>query len=99
MESESCLICDRIALIQKGENPHFVAETEAGYVVLGDYQLFRGYTLFLCKQHNQELHQLDADFRRKFLWEMSGVAAAVYKAFSPVKLNYALLGNTDRHMH
>lgn len=95
----SCLICSRINDIQRGENPHFVAELETGYVVLGDYQFFKGYTLFLCKQHRQELHELSVDFRKQHLWEMSQVAEAVYTAFQPTKLNYELLGNTDRHIH
>ena len=47
----SCLICDRIQMIKEGKNPYFVCELETGYVVLGDYQRFRGYTLFLCKEH------------------------------------------------
>lgn len=99
MNEKGCLICDRIGLIRSGKNPHFVAETETGFVVLGDQQLFRGYTLFLCKEHKEELHELEPGFRKKFLWEMSEVAASVYKAFAPRKLNYELLGNTDHHMH
>jgi len=97
--TEDCLICDRIALIRTNANKYFVAETETGFVVLGDHQLFRGYSLFLCKEHKQELHQLDPDFRKNFLWEMSEVAGAVFNAFKPRKMNYELLGNTDHHMH
>ncbi|MBU0546504.1 HIT family protein [Patescibacteria group bacterium] len=78
---------------------YFVAELETGYVVVGDFQFFRGYTLFLCKQHKTELHQLDKYFRIKFLEEMSEVAEAVNIAFQPKKLNYKLLGNTDEHLH
>ena len=96
---ESCLICMRIDSIKKRENPYFVAELETGYVVLGDYQFFRGYTLFLCKEHKLELHELSIHFRKKHLWDMSQVAEAVYKAFRPKKLNYELLGNTDEHVH
>ena len=98
-KDDSCLICTRIISIQKGENPYFVTELETGYVVLGDYQFFKGYTLFLCKDHQYELHELLPHFRKQHLWEMSQVAEAVYRAFHPVKLNYELLGNTDRHIH
>ena len=94
-----CLICKRIALIKQGKNPYFVAELKTGYVVMGDYQFFRGYTLFLCKEHTSELHELSPTFRRQHLWEMSQVAEAVYRAFKPKKLNYELLGNTDTHIH
>lgn len=94
-----CLICDRIALIANNQNPYFVKELATGFVVIGDYQFYRGYTLFLCKEHKRELHELEPQFRKDFLWEMSIVAAAAFKAFKPDKLNYELLGNTDEHMH
>ncbi|OKP96446.1 HIT family protein [Paenibacillus sp. P46E] len=96
---EECLICQRIGMIEAGTNPYLVRELETGYVVLGDHQFFEGYTLFLCKEHKCELHELDNDFKQKFLIEMSKVAEAVYRAFKPNKLNYELLGNGDSHMH
>lgn len=86
-------------MIKDETNPYFVAELETGYVVIGDHQLFHGYTLFLCKQHKTELHFLDENFKNKFLIEMSKVSEAVYNAFHPDKLNYELLGNGDSHLH
>lgn len=94
-----CLICDRIQMIKAGNNPYFVKELETGYVVLGDNQHFKGYTIFLCKQHATELHELDADFKLNFLKEMSLVGEAVSCAFSCEKMNYELLGNGDSHLH
>ena len=98
---ENCGICKRINQIKEGKNSYFVAELETGYVVLGDYQLFKGYTLFLCKEHAEELHVLKEDFKIKYLTEMSKVAEAVFNAFKPDKLNYELLGNGQggAHMH
>lgn len=95
----NCLVCERINLIKRGQNPYFVKELETGYVVLADHQSYRGYTLFLCKQHVHELHQLESNFRDKYLQEMAVVARAVYQGFSPDKLNYEMLGNTDAHTH
>lgn len=94
-----CLICKRTSLIKKGENRFFVKELESGYVVLGDYQYFKGYTLLLSKFHVNELHKLKKKDRTQFLEDMALVAEAVYKAFKPKKLNYELLGNTDSHLH
>ncbi|MFT8873019.1 MAG: HIT family protein [Sporolactobacillus sp.] len=99
MGHSNCLICQRIDMIKSGSNPYFVAELETGYVVVGDFQLFKGYTLFLCKRHETELFFLDEAFKNKFLMEMSEVAAAVHDAFHPDKLNYEMLGNGDAHMH
>ena len=94
-----CLICERINMIKQGNNPYFVKELETGYVVIGDYQHFYGYTLFLCKQHVTELHNLSYEFKIKYLEEMSLVAEAVYTAFKPEKMNYEVLGNGDTHVH
>lgn len=94
-----CLICDRINMIKNNENKYFVKELETGYVVIGDFQHFKGYTLFLCKTHVTELHLLDNDIKKKFLEEMSLVAEAVYKATNAEKINYELLGNADSHIH
>ena len=94
-----CFICDRIEMIKNDENPYFVKELSTGYVVLGDNQHFKGYTLFLCKQHKIELFHLDRDFKMKFLEEMSLVAEAVSKAFNADKINYELLGNGETHLH
>lgn len=94
-----CLICERIEMIRQGVNPYFVMELETGYVVIGDYQHFKGYTLFLCKQHVTELHQLPQEYKLKHLEEMSIVGEAVYNVFKPEKMNYELLGNGDAHVH
>ncbi len=94
-----CPVCDRIQQTKDGTNPYFVYELETGYVVLGDHQHFKGYTLFLCKEHAAELHFLEPEFKLKYLEEMALVAEAVYNAFNPQKLNYELLGNGETHLH
>ena len=80
-----CFICDRIQMIKEGNNPYFVKELETGYVVLGDNQHFKGYTILLCKEHKTELFQLDDSVKMKFLEEMSVVAEAVSKAFERIR--------------
>lgn len=86
-------------MIKKGTNPWFVKELETGYVVIGDNQHFKGYTLFLYKEHVTELFHLDYSVKMKFLEEMSIVAKAVAEAFRAEKMNYELLGNGDSHLH
>lgn len=95
----SCLICERIQMIMNGTNPYFVKELTTGYVVLADHQRYPGYTIFLCKIHVEELHQLPYEFRVKHLEEMSTVSEAVYNAFKADKMNHAMLGNLDSHVH
>lgn len=94
-----CLICDRIAMIKNGTNPYFVKELQTGYVVIGDHQHFKGYTLFLYKRHETELFKLSAQERALFMTEMSVVAEAASRAFGAQKMNYELLGMGDSHLH
>jgi diadenosine tetraphosphate (Ap4A) HIT family hydrolase len=86
-------------MIKSGNNPYFVKELETGYVVIGDNQHFKGYTLFLAKEHKTELFQLEHKTKVKFLEEMSIVGEAVFRAFEAEKVNYELLGNGDAHVH
>jgi len=80
-------------------DPYLIMELETGYVTLGWHQRFKGYTVFICKQHASELHELERNFKIKFLEEMSIVAEAVFNAVKPDKLNYELLGNGITHLH
>lgn len=94
-----CLICERIEWIKQNENPYFVKELETGYVVIGDHQHFKGYTLFLCKEHVTELHDLPPLFRNQHLSEMADVSELVSEAFFADKINIESLGNGDSHLH
>lgn len=99
LKAKDCLVCERISWIKDNKNPYFVKEVKSGYIVLGDYQFYEGYTLLLSKTHTNELHKLSKEERSQFLEDMAYAAEAVYKAFKPEKLNYELLGNTDSHLH
>ncbi len=94
-----CFVCDRIKMIKDGKNPYFVKELNTGYVVIGDFQRFKGYALFLYKHHKTELNQLSEDERALFMKEMCEVAEAVKKASDAQKINYELLGIGDTHLH
>ena len=93
----TCKMCEK----QKGihNDPYFIMELETGYVTLGWFQRFKGYTVFQCKEHGPELFDLEADFRTKHLNEVSLVAQAVNNVFRPDKMNYELLGNGCPHIH
>lgn len=99
IKNKKCFICERIFLIKKGKNPYFVMELGSSYVVLGDHQFYKGYTILLSKIHSPELHLLPRNFRKTLLNEMSIVGEAIFKTFKPKKLNYELLGNKNEHIH
>ena len=86
-----CGVCERIQMTREGRNPYFVKELETGYVVIGDFQHFKGYTLFIYKEHVVELFDLAPAVRAKHLEEMTLVAKAVRDAFGAGKMNYECL--------
>lgn len=94
-----CGVCERIQMTREGRNPYFVKELETGYVVIGDFQHFKGYTLFIYKEHVVELFDLAPAVRAKHLEEMTLVAKAVRDAFGAGKMNYECLGNGTGGAH
>ena len=95
----NCDMCKVIEEIKKNENPWFIKELKTGYVIFGWNQHFLGYVIFICKQHVTEIWELEEDFRKQYLNEMTLVAKAVKEAFGAEKMNYECLGNGDVHLH
>ena len=94
-----CAACEDIARIERGEDPCAIARVRTGYVRLLPCQYYAGATIFLAKRCVAELHELPREERDAYLAEMADVAAAVFDAFQPRKLNYELLGNGCPHLH
>lgn len=99
MQFRNCGLCKVIEQIEKDENPWFVKEMSTGYVILGWNQHFNGYTLFISKKHVVEIFELEEEYRKQYLYEMSVVANAVKIAFEAEKINCECLGNGDVHLH
>lgn len=95
----NCFVCDRIKLAKDGGNPEFVIKLKTGFVFLINSKFYSGYTIFSCLKHEKEIFDLPIKFRKQFLFEMSCVAEAIYRVFSPKKINYELLGNLHSHLH
>ena len=56
--SSGCEICKRLPLITP-DSPYFLAELETGFAILGDHQIYDGYSLFIAKKCVPELHHLN----------------------------------------
>lgn len=95
----TCLICERVALAEQGQNPWLIHDFEHSYFVLGDHQYFKGYALLLLKPHVRELHELEPNVQQALNAELMAAGSALVGAFSPWKMNYSCFGNTDEHVH
>jgi diadenosine tetraphosphate (Ap4A) HIT family hydrolase len=94
-----CSACARIAKIADGSNPDFVATLAESHVTLADEQAYRGYCILLLKDHHEHLDALPRDRQRRLWDDVAQVGAALRTVVSPVRLNYACLGNFVTHVH
>jgi diadenosine tetraphosphate (Ap4A) HIT family hydrolase len=94
-----CSACARVAQIAAGTNPDFVATLAESHVTLADEQAYRGYCILLLKDHHEQLDGLPLERQRRLWDDVTRVAAAIRRVASPVRLNYACLGNFVTHVH
>ena len=93
------IICERVDLCRKGQNPYLIREFNYSYFVIGDHQFYKGYSLLLFKRHVRELHELTHKEYMGLSEELFIATGAIAKTFNPWKMNHLCLGNRDRHVH
>ena len=93
------LIHRRVAECRAGTNPVTVCRVSSGWVVLGDTQVLRGYSLLLADPVVGGLNDLTRGDRERFLYEMSLVGDALLAATGAARVNYEILGNSEPALH
>ena len=71
----------------------------SGWVVFGEVQFVRGYSLLLPDPVVSDLNALNKAERSTFLHEMSFVGDALLAVTGAIRINYEILGNTDPALH
>jgi diadenosine tetraphosphate (Ap4A) HIT family hydrolase len=95
----STLIHHRVDDCRNGRNPKTIARLESGWVVLGDVQFLRGYSLLLPDPVVGDLNALDRRQRETYLYDMSLVGDALLSITDASRINYEILGNTEGALH
>jgi diadenosine tetraphosphate (Ap4A) HIT family hydrolase len=96
---------DRVGAARRGENPMVLARMRSGWAVMGDTQFLPGYCLLLSDVDGaNHLTDLPAPQRDEFLSDMGRLGEAVLVACTGLdpsvrRINYEILGNTDRYLH
>lgn len=93
------IICERILLYKKEKNPFVIHEFEYSYFVVGEHQLYKGYSLLYLKDHVRELHELSHEVYMGLSKELLVATKAVYKTYKPWKMNHQCIGNQQPHVH
>jgi diadenosine tetraphosphate (Ap4A) HIT family hydrolase len=90
---------DRIGSAENGTNPAVLCRMKSGYAVIGDTQFLKGYCVLMAAPRVASLDDLPMNRRTEFLTDMAIVGEAVRDVFSPVRMNYSVLGNSDPFLH
>ncbi|MFT7470662.1 MAG: diadenosine tetraphosphate (Ap4A) HIT family hydrolase [Kiritimatiellia bacterium] len=93
------LIHERVRQCQAGEYPKAICRLSSGWVVLGDVQFLRGYSLLLPDPVVPHLNEMGAETRKNFLYEMSVVGDVILEITGAVRINYEMLGNIEPALH
>ena len=90
---------ERLARLERGENPALIAQLSSGFAVLGDSQYLPGYCLLLAYPQVGKLNDLEGQARDQFLSDMARLGDAILGATDAVRINYSIYGNLDPFLH
>jgi diadenosine tetraphosphate (Ap4A) HIT family hydrolase len=93
------LIHRRVKMAQTGDNPTVVCKVSSGWVVLGDIQFLRGYSLLLPDPVVPDINALTKNERKTYLYEMTILGDALLEVTGAYRINYDILCNTEQALH
>jgi len=93
------LIHRRVEAAQQGTNPTVICRMRSGWLVLGDTQFLRGYSLLLPDPVVKDLNALSGQARGLFLQDMAIAGDALLKVTGAARINYEILGNSEPALH
>jgi diadenosine tetraphosphate (Ap4A) HIT family hydrolase len=88
-----------VAQARGGNDPRLIARLPSGWVMFGERQFVKGYTLVLPDPVVPDLNSLGGDARAQFLADMGRVGDALLAATAALRINYAIFGNLEPALH
>jgi len=95
----STLIHKRVEECRNGTYPKAICRVHSGWVVIGDVQFLRGYSLILPDPVVADLNKLGPTERKTLFHEMSVLGDALLEITGAVRINYEILGNLEPALH
>ena len=95
----STLIHRRVAACRAGTYDKAICRVQSGWVVLGDVQFLRGYSLIYPDPVVGHLNELAPEARKTLLYEASVIGDALLDITGAVRINYEILGNLEPALH
>jgi diadenosine tetraphosphate (Ap4A) HIT family hydrolase len=79
--------------------PTYISKLPSGSLVLCDMQHLRGYCILKAEPMVASLNDLPEQGRLAFLRDMARVGDVLTELFQPIRINYAIFGNSDNYLH
>jgi diadenosine tetraphosphate (Ap4A) HIT family hydrolase len=76
-----------------------VADLETSFLLLVRDQKYKGRCILALKDHKTEVFKMEAEELQAWARDLSRAADALWKTFSPDKINYAVFGDLYPHIH
>jgi diadenosine tetraphosphate (Ap4A) HIT family hydrolase len=95
----STVIHRRVAACRAGDYDKAICRIRSGWVVLGEVQFLRGYSLVYPDPVVSHLNDMNTEARRILLYEVSLVGDALLEITGALRINYEILGNLEPALH
>lgn len=100
VRGNGCPLCADLATHEPASAEGYtVADLDHSRLRLAANQWVTGYCVLICNTHVREPFELRADERAQFFGDLMLAARALDQVFTPIKLNYQILGNLVPHLH
>jgi len=100
VRGEGCPACAEVASTEPADDEgFFVADLDLSRLRLAANQFVTGYCVLLCRRHVREPYELSESECSLFFGDMMRVGRALEQVFTPLKLNFNILGNAVPHLH
>jgi len=90
---------ERLEACRNGSEPRLIGRLPSGFLVLHEFQYWRGYCLLLADPLTTRLNDLQGAARAQFLGDMATVGDALLEATGAARINYSIYGNLDPFVH
>ena len=92
-------VIEQVEAARAGLESALICQVPSGWVVLCRMQYLRGYCILLPDPVVPSLNDLTSEQRVRYLCDMSLVGDALMDVTGAFRINYAILGNSDRVLH
>jgi diadenosine tetraphosphate (Ap4A) HIT family hydrolase len=92
-------VTEKVESARAGVEPALICQVPSGWVVLCTMQYLRGYCILLPDPVVPSLNDLTQQQRANYLYDMSIVGDALLEVTGALRINYAIMGNSDQVLH